>query len=107
MTAAEELSSLAALAAFSLLAWSGRLSCGIFPVIANRRIRDAIGALGGLLLALWWIIFLRRLVPQHDFTMSQFVVAFVWAFLSPAGVWIGLFWGIEAAARKKSASAGV
>ncbi len=42
MTAAEELSSLAALAAFSLLAWSGRLGHQFLPVIQNRRIRDAI-----------------------------------------------------------------
>ena len=101
MTAAQELSSLAAMAVFSLLAWAGRLSHGIFPVIANRRMRDAIGILGGLLLALWWIVFMRLIVPHHDFIMSQFLVVFLWAFFTPAGVWVGWYWGIEVAARKK------
>jgi len=101
MTAAQELSSLAAMAVFSLLAWAGRLSHGIFPIFANRRMRDAIGILGGLLLALWWIVFMRLIVPHHDFIMSQFLVVFLWAFFTPAGVWVGWYWGIEVAARKK------
>ena len=41
MTAAEEMSCLAAMAAFSLFAWSGRLSHRFLPVIRDRRIRDA------------------------------------------------------------------
>jgi hypothetical protein len=102
MTAAQELSSLAAMAVFSSLAWAGRLSHRIFPVIASRRTRDAIGVLGTLLLAFWWLVFMRLIVPRHDFTMSQFLVAFVWAFFSPAGAWVGWFWGMEAAAQKIS-----
>ncbi len=101
MTAGEEMSCLAAMAVFSLLAWAGRLSRRIFPVIASRRTRDAIGALGTLLVALWWIVFLRLIVPHHDFTMSQFLVAFIWAYFPPAGAFVGLFWGMEAAAQKK------
>src|SRR5208282_4138333 len=93
MTFGQRISSLAAIATMLLLAGGGRLSCGIFPVIGNRRTRDAVGVLGSLLLALWWIVFLRLIVPHYDFTVSQFVVAFVWAFFPPAGAWVGLFWG--------------
>jgi hypothetical protein len=101
MTAAEELSSLAALAAFSLLAWSGRLGHRFLPVIQNRRIRDAILFSCCVPLMLWWIVFLNFIVPRHDFTMGEFLVAFSWAFFTPAGAFIGLHWGIETAARKE------
>ena len=106
MTAAEQLSCLAALAAFSLLVWSGRLGYRLLPVIQNRRIRDAIllSCCGPLML--WWVVFFRLIVPHHDFTMGEFLVAFTWAFFTPAGAGIGLHWGIETAARKKVACAG-
>ena len=105
MTAAEELSSLAALAAFSLLAWSGRLGHRLLPVIQNRRIRDAILFSCCVPLMLWWVVFFRLILPRHDFTMGEFLVAFSWAFFTPAGACIGLHWGIETAARKESALA--
>jgi hypothetical protein len=105
MTAAEEVSSLMALAVFSLLAWSGRLSHRLLPVVRNRRIRDAIlcASYGSLLL--WWIVFFNFIVPHHDFTMGEFLVTFMWAFFTPAGACVGLHWGIETAARKEVASA--
>jgi hypothetical protein len=102
MTAAEERSSLAALAAFSLLAWSGRLGHRLLPVIQNRRIRDAILFSSCVPLMLWWIVFFNFIVPRHDFTMGEFLVAFTWAFFTPAGACLGLNWGIEAAARKNA-----
>jgi hypothetical protein len=101
MTVAEELSSLAALAAFSLLAWSGRLGHRLLPVIQNKRIRDAIRFSCCVPLPLWWIVFLNFIVPRHDFTMGEFLVAFAWAFFTPVGACIGLNWGIETAARKE------
>jgi hypothetical protein len=58
MTAAEEFSSLTALVAFSLLAWSGRLGHRFLPVIQNRRIRDAILFSCCVPLMLWWVVFL-------------------------------------------------
>jgi hypothetical protein len=106
MTAAEELSSLAALAAFSLLAWSGRLGHRLLPVIQNKRIRDAILYSCCVPLMLWWVFFFMLILPRHDFTMGEFLVAFTWAFITPVGVCIGLNWGIETAARKRSAPAG-
>ncbi len=105
MTAAEELSGLAALAAFSLLAWSGRLGHRFLPVIQNRRIRDAIfcACFGSLML--WWVVFFNLIVPRHNFTMGEFLVAFMWAFFTPAGACLGLHWGIETAAWKNAAVA--
>jgi hypothetical protein len=106
MTAAEELSSLAALAVFSLFAWSGRLGHRFLPVIQNRRIRDAILFSCCVPLMLWWVVFFRLILPRHDFTMSEVLVALAWAFFAPAGACIGLHWGIETAARKKVAMTG-
>jgi len=105
MTAAEELSSLAALAAFSLLAWSGRLGHRFLPVIQNRRIRDAILFSCCVPLMLWWIVFLRLILPRYDFTVGQLMVTLFWALFPTMGVCIGLLWGIETAARKKTAIA--
>jgi hypothetical protein len=101
MTAAEELSSLVALAAFSLLAWGGRLGHRFLPVIQKRRIRDAIVFSCCVPLMLWWVVFFRLILPRHDFTMGELLVALSWAFFMPAGTCIGLHWGIETAARKE------
>ena len=103
LTAAEERSSLVALAVFSLLAWGGRLGYRFLPVIQNRRIRDAILFSHFVPLILWWVVFFRLILPHQEFTMGEFMVAFTWAFFTPAGVCIGLNWGIETAARKKVA----
>lgn len=101
MTAAEELSSLAALAAFSFLAWSGRLGHRFLPIIRAKRIRDVILYSCCVSLMLWWVVFLNLIVPRQEFTMGEFLVAFTWAFVTPAGACIGLHWGIETAARKE------
>jgi hypothetical protein len=106
MTSAEQMSSLAAAAAFSLLAWGGRLSYGMFPVIRAKRIRNVISISGGVLVALWLIVFLNIIVPRYDFTMGQFGVTLLWACFAPGGALTGLSWGIETAARKKVAMAG-
>ena len=105
MTAAEERSSLLALAVFSLLAWTGRLGHRLMPIIQNRRIRDAILFSCCAPLMLWWVVFFRLILPRQEFTMGELMVAFDWAFFTPAGVCIGLNWGIETAARKHFARA--
>jgi hypothetical protein len=106
MTAAEQLSCLVALVAFSLLAWSGRLGHRLLPVIRTRRIRDGILCVCFGSLMLWWIVFFNFIVPHHDFTMGEFLVTFMWAFFTPAGACLGLHWGIETAARKEVVRAG-
>jgi hypothetical protein len=94
---------LAAGAAFSLLAWSGRLSYRLFPVIPTKRTRDAIHLIYALPVALWWMAFLCLILPHYDFTVGQLFVTLLWALLPPMGACIGLFWGMETAARKKVA----
>jgi hypothetical protein len=101
MTTAEERSSLAALAAFSLLAWSGRLSYRLFPVIPTKRTRDAIHLVCALPVTLWWMAFLCLILPHYDFTVGQLFVTLLWALFPPMGACIGLVWGMETAARKK------
>ncbi len=103
MTSAEQASSLAAIAVFSLLIWAGRLSYGKFPAVRAKRVRDVIVYFCFVPVILWWIVLLCVVVPRYDFTMGQFLVAFSWGFLTPAGVGAGLVWGIETAARKKIA----
>jgi hypothetical protein len=104
MTPGQLIAALAAVAAFSLLAWSGRLSYRLFPVIPAKRTRDAIHLIYILPMALWWLAF-RLLLPHYDFTVGQLFVTLLWALLPPMGACIGLFWGMETAARKKVALA--
>ena len=104
MTPGQLIAALAAVAAFSLLAWSGRLSYRLFPVIPTKRTRDAIHLIYILPVALWWLAF-RLILPHYDFTVGQLFVTILWTLLSPMGACIGLFWGLETAARKKVALA--
>jgi|ERR1035437_3535578 hypothetical protein len=106
MTPGQQISGLAAAMVFSLLAWSGRLNYRRFPVIPTKRIRDVVYYASGAMLALWWIVLLKLVVPCYDFTMGQFLATFIWAFFTPAGAWIGLHWGMETAARKEILLAG-
>ena len=105
MTPGQIIATLAAGAVFSLLAWSGRLSYRLFPVIPNKRTRDAIHLIYSLPVALWWMAFLCLILPHYDFTVGQLFVTLYWALFPPMGACIGLFWGMETAARKKVALA--
>jgi hypothetical protein len=106
LTSRQQISGLAAIATFSFLMWGGRLGYAMFPAIPAKRLRDAIVYSCGVPVALWWIVSLCVIAPRCEFTISQFVVAFLWAFLTPAGVWLCLFFGIETAARKRAAMPG-
>ena len=99
LTSGQQTSSLGAVALFSLLVWGGRLCCGMLPVIRARRIRDAILFVGCVTAMLWWIIFLKIIAPGYGFTKGQFIVAFLWAYLTPGGALIGWASAIETAAR--------
>ncbi|MGO8763936.1 MAG: permease prefix domain 1-containing protein [Limisphaerales bacterium] len=101
MTPGQLIVALAAVAAFSLLAWSGRLSYRLFPVIPTKRARDAIHLIYIAPTALWWLAFLCLILPHYDFTVGQLFVTLLWALLPSMGACIGLFWGIETAVRKK------
>jgi hypothetical protein len=99
MTSSQQMSSLAAAATFSLLAWGIRLSRGWFPVIHTNRIRDAIL----LPVILWLVAFAYIIMPRCDFTMSQRGVVSLWGF-APFGILIGWAWGMANAARKNFAT---
>ena len=101
MTPGQIIAALAAWASFSLLAWSGRLSYRLFPVIPTKRTRDAIHLIYILPVALWLLAFLCLILPHYDFTVGQLFVTLGWALFPPMGACIGLFWGMETAARKK------
>lgn len=98
LTPGQQLSGVLAMLVFAALAWGGRLSCKWFPVARLERLKP------GVLIALvplWWIIFMNVIVPRHDFTMGQFVVAVLWAFITPGGAIIGFSWGMKVAERKR------
>jgi hypothetical protein len=105
MTPGQIIAALAAWASFSLLAWSGRLSYRLFPVIPTKRTRDAIHLIYILPVALWLLAFLCLILPHYDFTVGQLFVTLGWALFPPMGACICLFWGMETAARKKVALA--
>jgi hypothetical protein len=90
--------------AFGLFAWSGRWGYEFFPVIRDKRLRGIITTLCAAPVMLWWVIFMNFIVPHQDFTMEQFFVAFLWGFMTPAGLMLGAIWGIETAARQRPAT---
>ena len=104
MTPGQKISGLAAVVTFSLLAWGGRLGCGMFPVIRARRIRSAVTNSCCVLMMLWWIVLFNIILPRHDFATGQLLVTILWGFITPAGAVIGLALGIGNAARKKTAT---
>jgi hypothetical protein len=103
MTPGQLISILATATSLPLLAWGGRLSYRLFPVIQTKRAREAIHLTYLLPVIFWWIGFLRLILPRYDFTVGQLMVALFWALFPTMGVCIGLLWGIETAARKKVA----
>jgi len=96
----ERMSSLVAMIVFSLLFWGGWFSRGLLPVIPSKRTRDVIVGVGFGLVMLWWVVFLRVIVPNRDFTIGEFGPLFLWAFCTPAGAITGLALGLESAVRR-------
>ena len=105
MTPGQLISILAAATSLPLLAWGGRLSYRLLPVIQTKRDREAIHLSYLLPVIFWWIGFLRLILPRYDFMVGQLMVTLCWAIFPSMGVCFGLLWGIETAARKKVAMA--
>jgi hypothetical protein len=103
-TPSQQASGLAAMGLFVLFAWGGRLSCKMLPVVLSKRRRNIVTIVCAVPVMLWWVVFLNFITPRHDLTISQFVISFLWAFFTPAGLIIGLPWGLETAVRKRMAS---
>jgi cation transport ATPase len=94
----QQMSGVAAAAVMIFLAGGGYLSHRFFPVILNKRMRDAICISSGVLTAIWWAIFLNVILARFDFTTSQLVITFLWGFAAPFGALAGFVIGLEKAA---------
>lgn len=101
LTSTQRMSMLTAVAVMNGLAGAGWLGHGFFPAISNQRVRDAIGISGSTLTVLWAVVFCHVVLPRADFTMSQLMVAMLWAMMAPAGVLVGLIVGLEKSALKR------
>jgi hypothetical protein len=104
-TVGQLVSGFAAIAAFTLFAWSWRLCPGIFPAISKKALK--IIPICGCVSLLFWtaVVVFRIVVPHPDATFGQ-VALLMWAILVPPTALGGLILGLDAAARKKAASAG-
>ncbi|HUD82511.1 MAG TPA: hypothetical protein VMQ67_03370 [Candidatus Saccharimonadales bacterium] len=106
MTSGQRMSGSAAIATSILLvAAVGRLSCRIFPVIRARRTRTVVIFISGVPAMIWSLVFARFFLAGHEFPFGQWLATALWATCPPLGVFLGLIWGIQTAARKKVASA--
>ncbi len=99
---AQQMSGLAAVAMMILLAGGGYCGHGLFPVILNKRMRNAICISSGALTAFWWVTFLSVILPSFDFTTSQLDVAFLWGFAAPFGALAGFVTGFQRAAHRQT-----
>ena len=97
-TAAQQLSSLAALAVTAALIFSGRLFIRMFPVISDQRVRMAIYGAGGLALLVWLVLFYHYVMTNAEWDMSKLVVAILWAW-TPLAALCGMILGVENTAR--------
>jgi hypothetical protein len=103
LTSAQRLSMLTAVVTMNVLAGAGWWGHGVFPAIPNQRVRDAICISSSTLMALWAVAFCHLVLPRADFTVSQLMVAILWAMTAPVGVLVGLIVGLEKSALKKAA----
>jgi hypothetical protein len=104
LTSAQRMSMLTAVAVMNGLAGTGWWGHGFFPAVPNQRVRNAICISGSTLMALWVVVFCHIVLPRADFTVSQLMVAILWAMTAPVGVLLGLIVGLEKSALRKVAA---
>jgi hypothetical protein len=105
ITAAQQMSGLAAVAVMILLAGIGLLGHG--PAISSRRVRDLLCISRGRLLWLlgvWFFCYISEPVG-FLFILPKFDGGPLWFMLPPAGVLFGFIGGLEKAAGKEAAMA--
>ena len=51
----------------------------LFPVIANKTVQSALGLIGGISGAVWFLAFAWFVLPRYNFTQGQLLVAVLWA----------------------------
>jgi uncharacterized membrane protein YqjE len=97
----QRLTGSAAVAVMLLLAGLGQWGHGFFPAILNQRARNVIGISVCALIVLGLAVLAYVVLPQINFTVSQFAVAVVWVLaLVTGGLW-GFIGGLEKTAMKK------
>jgi cation transport ATPase len=102
LTNSQQISVLAAPFVMLALVLGGRFGHRFFPKIYSKRLRNTIGISSGaanMMVLIYWFNFV---LPQHNYTVSQVVVAVLWVMALPTGIFIGLIAGIETAAWKNS-----
>jgi cation transport ATPase len=104
MSRAQQMSGLAALALMISLAGGGYFCSGLFPVIVNKRLRDAICISSAAVTMFWWAIFFFVILQCVNYTTNQLVVAVLWGFVTPFGALAGFVIGLEKAARESTAT---
>jgi len=50
-----------------------------FPIIACRRVQSAVGLVGGVMGAVWFVVFANFILPRFNFMTGQLVVTILWA----------------------------
>ena len=100
----EQTSALLATALTVLLVVSGRFAHRFFPVIPHKETRVGIYAAGIVLLFAWLSIFYHLVMVRFEFNISQFLIAFLWAW-TPMGALCGVISGLEHAAIQKNVMA--
>ena len=105
ITAAQQMSGLAAVAVMILLAGIGLFGHG--PANLSRRVRGLICISRGRLLGLLWVWFFCYVTEPVGFLfiLPRFDGGPLWIMLPPAGVLFGFIGGLEKAALKKTAMA--
>jgi len=74
-------------------------------VIADKRTRTRVQFTASVPACVRLVVFMRILLPRLEFTVSQLLVATLWA-LAPLGVLGGFIFGLDEAVRRKPSAAG-
>jgi hypothetical protein len=77
------------------------------PVVSRKPVRRRIQLAFGALFVAWCVMFCNFISPLFDMSQTrQWVVALVWTIMIPLGVFGGIAFGLEEAARKQTEIAG-
>jgi uncharacterized membrane protein len=51
------------------------------PIIRNQAAQSAVGVLGGISGVVWFVLFVRVIVPRHEFMPGELLAAILWAMI--------------------------
>ena len=105
LNSTERLLAFAAFALTILSLFSGLFIHRFLPVIADKRTRTRVQLAASVPACARLVVFMRIFLPRLEFTVSQLLVATLWA-LAPLGVLGGFIFGLDEAVRRKLSAAG-